>query len=483
MKKVIGIFFSLVFTLLLGACSPETTPESPTKSPTFTRLLASSTPTITDTPTPSPSPTVTITSTPVTLDLTLVDWMYGDWFGPSYFSGIVRNNTDYGIVAPAGGSLTVYCVDGTSQIIPLSNVPPLPPHAEAAFYQDYFYAESKCRNYNFKRATIEYNSKGLLLEDADHEISRWNVEMAGLDYSGPHMQTMLLTAENTTHFPCMIDTFVTFAFDKNGIIMAHGFTFLSTGDEINLPVPPMQKMGFRVKLDKWVYNHAAKVKSFPISRNFDFCENPALLDSKSKANTRHILPMMEHQLETVQSGLWAEPDDPYRLHYAFTVKNTDSDFWADFMYYHADLYDSKGKLAGIYNGSDSMSIPPLGRGAGLGWISVDYPGTYSMVVFAYGPKPTSKRDITNPIIKDITWDTVDGQVVVSCLIYNPGPQTYQDIRIVGILFDQNQHIIGGGTPERKSGLGVLNPDEEIQVTMQTQTNNKPTTIEIFTDVR
>jgi hypothetical protein len=451
---------------------------------TTTQILATFTPTKLETPTPYYSPTATSTSTPIILDLELVKLNYGNFFGHGFFTGIIRNNSDLGIVAPNGGSLTFFCTDGSQYTKAILRVPPLAPHTEGAFFEEYR-DPGNCQNGKVENVSVQYDTKDLLFEDIEHEIANWNVEIAGPSWIGSlQNRTFLLTVGNTSRYPCMIDYIIAFAFDSKENIIDFDIEKTHESLGFGVPIPPQEKMGYVAGLNVAAFDRAKKIKAYAISRNYYFCVNPDYNDTendKINGNTPYDFGLY---LENVQSGAWVEPHYTFRYHYIFTAKNTDPKYWVHSPRFHVDVYDKSGKLLGVSDGHNSMWIPPHGLGAGIGYTDlystgVGSPSDYYIKAFAYVSSRHESEEIKLPEVKDINWKKGPQGIIVSCYLYNIQSYTYKDVGgAFGILYDKNKKIIGGGQGYIYPGE-TMYPGDSINVELETYTNNQPDTIDII----
>jgi hypothetical protein len=489
MKEKLFSGGSWVLILLLVACSSKASP--PTFEPflpTETQKPITFTPTRTFTSTLSP--TVTNTSTPIQPDLEIVNWAFVPptfYFRKTYFVAIIRNNSDYGIIAPNGGVVTLECAEGEFSEIYLSEVPPLAPYGEAVFLQA---ASESLECSPIMKAKIKYEVNGMELTDKKHEVPNWKTEVMKDGWESPayRLTNSFVTVENTSQYPCMVEEIITLAFDYSDKIIGIGTSELSDEGE-SVPIPPQEKMGFYIFIDTGVYNHAIKLKAYPIARGNSFCIDPDESVDNTQEKRAEFPDWFHTRLEVAQSGGWGNSESGYsdRWYLAFTVKNSNSEAWVQGFYWHADVYDENGRLIDYLYGHSSMAVPPLGTGAGFGrghFYLTDinsWRKEYRINLFVYTYEPQTKSDIKIPLVENIDWAIKEETILVSFILYNPKSYTIVHMGgAIGLLFNQNQDIIGGGNEINSIYAGYpLNPGERRDLVIDMHSSENPARIEIY----
>ncbi|MBN2084685.1 MAG: hypothetical protein JW748_05630 [Anaerolineales bacterium] len=481
----------LILIPLMTGCSPEVTPQTiGTYLPTETQNIVTLTPTNTNTPTLSP--TISNTPTPIQPDLEITNWAFVPptfYFRRTYFVAIIKNNSDYGIVAPNGGVVTLECAGGKFSEIFLADVPPLAPHGEAVFLQT---ASETLVCSPITKVTIKYEVNGMVLTDNNHEVPNWKTEVMKESWESPayRLTNSYITVENTSLYPCVVEKIITLAFDYNNTIIGMGIRELSDREGESLPIPPQKKMGFYIYVDTGVYNHAQEIKAFPIAKGYSFCENP---DHASSEDERYGFFFPE-PLKVIQSGGWQNPSigNEDRGYYAFTVENGNSEKWIQSIYWHADIYDKDGRLIGIEHDHETIAIPPLGIGAGWGsYKAIEEAGWkkgYRVDIFAYNRGNLRNMNIELPVVENVEWLIKKDIPNVSCTLYNPEEFTFQDIYgAIGLLYDQEGMIIGAGGWYIAGELKVytndysfsLEPRERVDLLIAMTTSERPDRIEVY----
>jgi hypothetical protein len=480
----------IILIPLMTGCSPEGIPQTiGTSFPTETQNIVTWTPT--DTNTPTLSPTISNTPTPIQPDLEIINWAFVAptfYFRKTYFVAIIRNNSDYGIIAPNGGVVTLECAGGIFSDIYLADVPPLAPHGEAVFLQT---ASETLACSPIKKVTIKYEVNGMVLTDNNHEVPNWKTEVMKGGWASPayRLTNSNVTVENTSQYPCMVEEIITLAFDYNDTIIGMGISELSDREGESVPIPPQEKMGFYIYVDTGVYNHAQKLMAYPIAKGNSFCINPDEIVDTTLEKKAEFPYGLKHRLEVTQSGGWGDPRSYYseRWYFGFMVKNENPEYWTEGLTWHADVYDGDGRLIDYSNGYTSMTIPPLGISAGSGrghFYSLEIAGwqkDYRVKLFVYTANPRTKSSVELPLVETIDWSIEEGAVLVSCTIYNSQSYAIKDMcGAVALLFDQNQNIIGGGEGEiTNSGCISLDPGERMDLTIYTYSSGHPEKIEIY----
>lgn len=478
---------SLFLTPGLIGCSVITSPLPQETITSLTTQIPSS-PLPKNILTLTPSATFLNTPTPLVLNVDVIKWAFVPYMDDNYLAVLLKNNSDFGIASTNGGKITIffeYNGENKSYDYEQDFLPPLAAKSETGFF---FKASAPPKGSSIIRITVTYPMSGIKLADEDHEIPVWKTEIMK-DRTEDIYHTFsisLLTVENTSHYPCLLEEVVAFAYDSKQNIIGIGATRQFHREEMDIPIPPDKKMGYSTWITKTAFENAEQIRAYPIAKGYGFCENP---DKSAHPYESNWYPLPE-QLEVVNVGGWGSSysySDTW--YFAFVVRNTHAYTWVKGLSYQANVYNKNGELIGFTHDQYYMGVPPSGIGAN--WNRVDH--SYSntrwqnsnyVEVFAYSLEDLANEN-KSPEVENIKTFISEGLINVSCTLFNPEKKVIKHIYgAAAILYDLNGKIIGAGSKDLSQTYSdfspfSLEPGEGKDIIIITYTSIQPNRIEVF----
>jgi hypothetical protein len=443
----------------------------------YTPIYVTYSNTITRTFPPSVTSTVTLTPSPNIVNPEIILWAVVNKNQKSYLVAILENENSFDFIVPDDSTLiTLNGTRGyTTQVVAWNLA--FAANSKTAVAGEIISPprEMKITDIKVRFLQIEFPGEGSY-------VPKWKSEVMNDAFSYLGYTNFLVSIENLSKFPCRVGEGIVIAYDEKGEITGFGGTNPAGNiyPQDQIPLPAGSKFGYVASLPTNVYDKSATIEVYP-----------RLIDQSSYCN-RSDGEMKDEtiQLQIVNSGGGGSMeifDNLVYWDYGLIVKNPDSRLEAREIDVHMDVYSPLGELVATKDDSFHNSIPPL-RTSGLagklitfimkGW---DKGYLLNTVIRVSEVKMYENVEVPNPeILKIRRWRT--SEIIIEGKIYNSTSNNFTLSGIVGIIYDKDGRIVGGGIVD-DFGNGWFSPGDSHDFWVNVYTEDLAEKAELYPEMK